>query len=69
MYDFPIVWEDVLRVQDELEKQIGYLNEQQNSLLDDFCELISFILDEKGLPETLRGKVKARFVKPQNPQP
>lgn len=65
-YDFPIVWEDVLAVTDELQHQISYLEKEHEDLLDDFCDLISILIDSGELSNPVKELITNRFLKPKN---
>jgi hypothetical protein len=65
-YD-PVIWEDVKNVTDELEKRIDTLTEENESLLNDFCDLIQILLDGGDtLSQPTLEAIKQRFLNNKN---
>ncbi len=60
----PVIWEDVKLVTDDLQKQIDYLSTANDELLNDFCDLISILVDAN-LPPELKQKISEKFISPK----
>lgn len=61
MYDFPIVWEDVLKVTDELDERISSVSDEQDKALELFDELLIILMDSPDLPDSLKSTISAKF--------
>lgn len=64
-YD-PVIWEDVKHEVEVLQNQIDDLNKENESLLDDFCDLIQILLDNDSLSYQTQEAIKERFIKPKD---
>ncbi len=63
-YD-PVIWEDVKQVTDELEGKIDSVSKEYESLLDDFCDLLQIIMDDNGIPQSMKNSIQTRFINKQ----